>query len=308
MLRSVSRNTLVWTEAFTGIVGRKSRSGGHCGPSSSSYCHPNPGRKKSQFCSFTDDNSWQNQPQPLPAVLSYVHIDDDEEYFEERTTAVVAAGRPSMVHRNNNSIQQQGYCRQVIPKNGQIPRRNSTRPTAFSEVMANSLYDEANNNLVEPSLAAAPGGDGGDNSTTTTTTTSYPPNGPPCATTTTRTTGTISYRKASSVGGSGGGGGPGRHRCPRCGTTKTFRGDLEDNAYYCVQCSEWFISANSDNKFLANNVDIGDGSSYEDFMAKQNSPKKATTTTTSTDITNEPEILMRHVSRLSRWIHLLGFA
>jgi predicted RNA-binding Zn-ribbon protein involved in translation (DUF1610 family) len=82
------------------------------------------------------------------------------------------------------------------------------------------------------------------------------------------------------------GGGGGRHRCPKCGTTVTFRCDFEENTFYCASCSGWFV-ANPNNTILGNNAskNKGDGSPYEEFLAKNGSEK-----------VDEPEMLMRHVS------------
>jgi predicted RNA-binding Zn-ribbon protein involved in translation (DUF1610 family) len=87
-----------------------------------------------------------------------------------------------------------------------------------------------------------------------------------------------------------GGGGGGRHRCPKCGTTVTFRCDYEDNTFYCASCSGWFVV--NPNTIHANVDGKPDGSPYEEFMAK-NGPRKA----------SDPEILMRHVSgvKLRQW-------
>jgi len=79
-----------------------------------------------------------------------------------------------------------------------------------------------------------------------------------------------------------GGGGGGRHRCPKCGTTVTFRCDYEDNTFYCASCSGWFVV--NPNTIHANDDGKPDGSPYEEFMAK-NLPRKV----------SDPEILMRHV-------------
>ena len=112
-----------------------------------------------------------------------------------------------------------------------------------------------------------------------------------------------SYHRKS--GGGGGGGGTGRHRCPKCGTTVTFRSDLEDNTFYCASCSGWFVAdprhvdsnaAGAGGYGAYNNSTNKDGSSYEEFLAKNNNsqPKKGVFTNGGND--NDPEILMRHVS------------
>lgn len=80
-----------------------------------------------------------------------------------------------------------------------------------------------------------------------------------------------------------GGGGSGRHRCPKCGTTVTFRCDYEENTFYCASCSGWFVI--NPNTVMVTEDDKVDGSPYEEFMAR-NGPRR----------TADPEILMRHVS------------
>ena len=81
----------------------------------------------------------------------------------------------------------------------------------------------------------------------------------------------------------GGGGGGGRHRCPKCGTTVTFRCDYEENTFYCASCSGWFVA--NPNVIMSNEDGKPDGSPYEEFMAKN-----------SAERTSDPEVLMRHVS------------
>jgi hypothetical protein len=112
-----------------------------------------------------------------------------------------------------------------------------------------------------------------------------------------------SYHRNSGGGGNmGGGGGTGRHRCPKCGTTVTFRSDLEDNTFYCASCSGWFVAdpRHVDTGYDNTGSNAGnmpkDGSSYEEFLAKNNSNKKGAFTNGNG---NNTEILMRHVSFLS---------
>ncbi len=80
-----------------------------------------------------------------------------------------------------------------------------------------------------------------------------------------------------------GGGGNGRHRCPTCGTTVTFRCDYDENSFYCASCSGWFVV--NPNKIQAIEEGKPGGSPYEEFMVK-NGPIQG----------SDPEILMRHVS------------
>jgi hypothetical protein len=90
----------------------------------------------------------------------------------------------------------------------------------------------------------------------------------------------------------GGGGGGGRHRCPKCGTTVTFRCDYEENTFYCASCSGWFIA--NPNLIIGNEGQNSekDGSPYEEFMAKNGSKK-----------VGAPDILMRHVSFDTFFLH-----
>jgi hypothetical protein len=82
-----------------------------------------------------------------------------------------------------------------------------------------------------------------------------------------------------------GGGGGGRHRCPKCGTTVTFRCDFEENTFYCASCSGWFVANPNTITSTDESQNKGDGSPYEEFLAKNGSKNL-----------DEPEILMRHVS------------
>jgi hypothetical protein len=82
-----------------------------------------------------------------------------------------------------------------------------------------------------------------------------------------------------------GGGSGGRHRCPKCGTTVTFRCDFEENTFYCASCSGWFVANPNTIVGSESSQNKADGSPYEEFLAKNGSKK-----------VDEPEILMRHVS------------
>ena len=97
---------------------------------------------------------------------------------------------------------------------------------------------------------------------------------------------TLSSQPSSVVTGKGsqmGGGGNGRHRCPKCGTTVTFRCDYEENTFYCASCSGWFVVSPS--TMMGGEAKVEDGSPYEEFMGKSRSGRMA-----------DPEIVMRHVS------------
>jgi len=87
-------------------------------------------------------------------------------------------------------------------------------------------------------------------------------------------------------GSSGGGGNDGRHRCPKCGTSVTFRhGDFEENTYYCATCSGWFLIDN--NNVISDKSKQGSDSSYQEYVAKNGSDGTKP---------QDPQILMQHVS------------
>ena len=93
---------------------------------------------------------------------------------------------------------------------------------------------------------------------------------------------------ASSKGGvsrRGGAGGGGHHRCPKCGTTVTFRCDYEENTFYCASCSGWFVV--NPNAILAGDDGKSHEPKFEEFTARNGTRKP-----------DDPEILMRHVSNL----------
>lgn len=94
---------------------------------------------------------------------------------------------------------------------------------------------------------------------------------------------------SSKSGGDGGaGGGNGRHRCPKCGTSVTFRhGDFEENTYYCATCSGWFLI--DPNAIGDKNKEGSGGPAYEEYMTKNGSDG-------SSNKPQGPQILMHHVS------------
>jgi hypothetical protein len=298
MLRSVSRKALSWSEATTtGLVGRKARFASVRSPSSSSHSCCQGRTSRFSTTTINDPSSWQQHPQPLPAV-AYVHIDDDDDYFEDDKTA---ASHHHASNNNNNKTAYTSSRRQEVVNRAtfggdvKIPRRNPTGATAVSDTMTTTSPLLFQNNH-PATAAAAPGGYGGNNFTTTTatTTTTHSSTGHSPPSSSSSTTGSISFRKASGGSGGGGpnnGGGTGRHRCPKCGTTVTFRCDFEENTFYCASCSGWFV-ANNDTIMQSSSNMEGDGSSYEEFLAKNGPSQKATPGNPST----EPEILMRHVS------------
>lgn len=95
----------------------------------------------------------------------------------------------------------------------------------------------------------------------------------------------VESQKAGPIRKVGGGGGGGRHRCPKCGTSVTFRCDYEENTFYCASCSGWFVANPNSISAAEGNTSEGDGSPYKEFMAKNGSKQG-----------EAPDILMRHVS------------
>jgi hypothetical protein len=281
MLRSVSKKTLLFSEArgiATTGVGRTSRSATSRPPNGVSqyyyyYCCYYKDAKfvstgATTTCTF---DGWRSIPQPLPAVACDDYFDDGLE--DDDSVMVQTCEIPS-------------FRKHVTPGDvfgkGDVARRIPTSATQVTDVNLFSGTESQN--------ATNGGGDG----LTTTTSKPYPPPSDATGGDTVVTpgkggsaggSGSISYRKAG--GGGGGGGGTGRHRCPKCGTTVTFRCDFEENTFYCASCSGWFVA--SPDTIEANNVvDHGDGSSYEEFLAKDG-PKKTASSADS-------DILMRHVS------------
>jgi hypothetical protein len=290
MYRTASKTCFVWTGS-SGIAaaGRTTRILCHLQGkfSRSSY------RQRSKVLPFSSSapskDSSGNHPlsQPLPAV-AYAYFEDDYEEGEDVT-------RESSCHSFSTTLiqrdrQDSHVNREILVGDVKFPRRIFTRATRDATSRNSFGTSPFHNHAIYNTSfhAVTPGGDGG----TITFTDSKPfisstdATGPstihngsnPQA-------GSISYRKAG-----GGGGGTGRHRCPKCGATVTFRCDFEENTFYCASCSGWFF-ANPETiqARAAGGGNIGDGSSYEEFLAK-NGPKKTSTPGT------EPEILMQHVS------------
>lgn len=82
--------------------------------------------------------------------------------------------------------------------------------------------------------------------------------------------------------GGGGDGGSGRHRCPKCGTSVTFRHDkdFDENTYYCATCSGWFL--------IDSSAEGSKGATFEEYAAKNGSDGAPTKRQDAT-------ILMQHV-------------
>ena len=83
------------------------------------------------------------------------------------------------------------------------------------------------------------------------------------------------------------GGGGGRHRCPKCGTTVTFRCDFEDNTFYCASCSGWFVANPGTIIATDGKEKAADGSVYQEFIARNSHGTQRKP--------DDAKILMRHV-------------
>jgi hypothetical protein len=69
--------------------------------------------------------------------------------------------------------------------------------------------------------------------------------------------------------GGSGGGGEGKHKCPKCGTSVTFKhADFEDNTFYCASCSGWFLVKNA-------NMNGGEGASATSISASMSASASA---------------------------------
>ncbi|KAL3929882.1 MAG: hypothetical protein SGARI_004633, partial [Bacillariaceae sp.] len=216
-------------------------------------------------------------PQPLPAV-AYDYIDDDDydDSFEHEATLA------STTFHGRQEEDVSDVFR------GDVARRNPTRATVGLDVNKHrdTILSHHQQQPFGTASAANGGGGAGDGPTSNR---PYPsPTDAADGTTTTTASGNISYRKA----GGGGGGGTGRHRCPKCGTTVTFRCDFEENTFYCASCSGWFV-ASPDTIQAAQQQQQDDGSSYEEFLAKNGHKGGGGTAA-------DAEILMRHVPESAR--------
>ena len=96
----------------------------------------------------------------------------------------------------------------------------------------------------------------------------------------------LPLRKSGGDGGAGGGNG--RNRCPKCGTSVTFRhGDFEENTYYCATCSGWFLI---DSNTTGNrNKEESSGPACDEYTTNNGSNG-------SSNKPQSPQIIMHHVS------------
>lgn len=205
----------------------------------------------------------QYHPQPLAAVAYDYEFDYDGDDYEDGGYDDGNGAYPQHTYYHGNALTGGGFN------------------------VVNVVDGDGNSNMDHAFLASRIGGGGGGGGSMYHNHGIYPP---PSRHNHSQT---ASYHRKS--GGGGGGDGTGRHRCPKCGTTVTFRSDLEDNTFYCASCSGWFV-ANPNNIEAGHNKNNNNGgeSGYEEFLAKNSGQKKVTFAGNNGG--NNNEILMRHVS------------
>lgn len=93
-------------------------------------------------------------------------------------------------------------------------------------------------------------------------------------------------------GGSSGGGGNGKHKCPKCGMSVTFKhGDFEENTFYCATCSGWFLVKNTVEKGEPQNPALA-ASTYDEFKEDRVASDKQRKIV-------RPQIVMQHIPEKS---------
>jgi predicted RNA-binding Zn-ribbon protein involved in translation (DUF1610 family) len=199
---------------------------------------------------LSESHQFTQYPIPLPALAyAYDYDDDDDDYEYDDGSGSNSTVEASMTHsRASNPLSQQDV-------NSMISSAHHHHDVTFG--------NKTDTNVVLASSIGSTPGRGSPSK--------------PC------THGESSSSTTSRKIARGGGGG--RHRCPKCGTTVTFRCDFEENTFYCASCSGWFV-ANPNTIVAVDSIDDkGDGSVYEEFMARNGAKKP-----------EDPKILMRHVS------------
>jgi hypothetical protein len=103
-------------------------------------------------------------------------------------------------------------------------------------------------------------------------------------------------------GGGTKGGSGGKHKCPKCGNSVTFKHtDFEENTFYCASCSGWFLVKNSGrNTEVSQPVQHGHGSAggyleFKDATAYSGEQNGGTTRRLS-----QSQIVMQHVSSMMK--------
>jgi predicted RNA-binding Zn-ribbon protein involved in translation (DUF1610 family) len=195
---------------------------------------------------LAESHQFTQHPIPLPAV-AYAYYDDDDDYEYDDGSGSISTVEALNIHFGvSNPLSQQDV--------------NSMSSSAYHDATFGNTTDA---NVIFGSSIGNTAGRGSSSKPYTTGES---------------TTSTTSRKFAR-------GGGGGRHRCPKCGTTVTFRCDFEENTFYCASCSGWFV-ANPNTIVSIDSKDKGDGSVYEEFMARNGAKRP-----------EDPKILMRHV----RW-------
>ena len=253
MLRKASKKALSLTEIVGNNKSRILRS--TCGRKkfTSSSLRDQEFRSYHQATYFSTTTAKDPIAYPLPAV-AYDYIDDDEDddehddsYNEDDHSSSSSSSKNCFTTKEDTTTQNSQFgVNNNCASKGDVyygdSRRNfditsaveknymiSSPSSSFSTLSSNC--NSKFNPIYNTSLLSSSNIGGGDN------TTPYPP--PPSAEqrqqeqqggVTHLGSNPVIYRNGG--GGGGSGGGSGRHRCPKCGTTVTFKCDFEDNTFY----------------------------------------------------------------------------
>lgn len=220
------------------------------------------------------------EPQPLVAVAYDYDYEEDEHEEGVQASDGDEFRIPPARRSQDAKIEKTDVNRRAVEHYDvfQPVRKNATRTQNLRD---RAILVEKSSSIFTVRASAAPGEGRGSIPSTD--------NGKPYPPPSSIETSQAQYHRKS---GSGGGRGTGRHRCPKCGTTVTFRCDFEDNTFYCASCSGWFVANPDAIDAAAMTATKGSGkygelSVHEEFLVKQNG---------GTNTGTEPEILMRHVS------------
>ena len=167
---------------------------------------------------------------PLPQA-AYAYDDDDHHYDHHHDNNSRSSSNDENENENENHNHEEHGCgaclgefavssRDVTKQASHQPDRNSSMSSSSSSAKGERGRGGP------PSLPRAPSLTGNPRGSPVISTTAIGPN----------------VSSKAKRGGDGSGGGGGRHRCPKCGTSVTFRhGEFEENTFYCATCSGWFL-------------------------------------------------------------------
>jgi len=209
-------------------------------------------------------------PEPLPA-LAYAYDYDYESYHDDDDDDDDVNGIGHSVSSLSTSSTSSSRLTSMA---GNVTYIKATKPTVSSP---NTPNYNTNINVNTRNLSGGGGGGGGGSG------------GPP-----------------SGGGGGGGRGGNGKHKCPKCGMSVTFKhGDFEENTFYCATCSGWFLvknaatgtgsatseKAESQSGTGTGGSGSGSGSAYDEFKEE----KTGGAGPGSKRTISRPQIVMQHI-------------